>query len=152
MSILFSLLLFSGQLSHSSYGFSSSIKQISAKDPFAKPDQIIFDYFPSDHKEEPATADDLSPPMLNSLFQGIDNREVCGDNKDNNKNGLVDENCSALPSSQQNSLGQLPPPDSLGGLSDLPQNDGQNPEPEICGDGEDNNGDGQVDEGCNTNN
>ena len=147
MATFFAMILCSGQLTVNSYGFSSPVNN-SVKDPFAKPDQIIFDFFPSDTEKKPATADGLSSPMLNSLFQGLDNREVCGDNKDNNKNGLVDENCSALPSSQQNSLGQLPPPNSIDGLSDLPQNDGQNPEPEICGDNEDNDGNGQVDEDC----
>ena len=142
------MILCSGQLTINSYGLSSSVNH-SVKDPSAKPDQIIFDFFPSDAEKEPATTDDLSSPMLNSLFQGVDNREVCGDTKDNDKDGLVNENCSALPSSPQKSLGQLPPPNSMDGLSDLPQNNGQNAEPEICGDGEDNNGNGEVDENCN---
>jgi hypothetical protein len=147
MATFFAMILCSGQLSINSYGFSSSVNN-SVKDPFAKPDQIIFDFFPSDTEKESATTDSLSSPMLNSLFQGVDSREVCGDNKDNNKNGLVDENCIALPSDQQNSLGQLPPSNSIDGLSDLPQNDNQNPEPEICGDGQDNDGNGDVDENC----
>ena len=151
MATFFAMILFSGQLSIHSYGFSSSANN-SVKDPFAKPDQIIFDFFPSDNEKGPATTDDLSSPMLSSLFQGIDNREVCGDNKDNNKNGLVDENCSALPSSQPDSIGQLPPQNSLGELPDLPQNEGQNPEQEICGDNEDNDGNGEVDENCDIDN
>ncbi len=151
MAILFAMILCSGQLSINSYGLSSPVNN-SVKNPFAKPDQISFDFFPSDTEKKPATTDDLSSPMLNSLFQGLDNREVCGDKKDNNKNGLVDENCSALPSSQPDSLGQLPPQNSIGEQPDLPQNGDQNPpaEPEICGDGEDNDGNGQVDENCNS--
>ena len=149
MAILFAMILCSGQLSINSYALSSPVNN-SVKNPFAKPDQISFDFFPSDSEKKPATTDDLSSPMLNSLFQGLDNREVCGDKKDNDKNGLVDENCSALPSSQPDSLGQLPPQNSIGEQPDLPQNGDQNPpaEPEICGDGEDNDKNGLVDENC----
>jgi hypothetical protein len=149
MAILFAMILCSGQLSINSYGLSSSANN-SVKDPSAKPDQIFFDFFSSDTEKKPATTDDLSSPMLNSLFQGLDNPEVCGDKKDNNKNGLVDENCSALPSDEPDSIGQLPPQNNLGDQPKLPQNGDQNPESEICGDGEDNDGNGQVDENCNS--
>lgn len=49
--------------------------------------------------------------------------EVCGDNIDNDSDGLIDEGCTA------------------GG-------GGTPPSPEVCGDGVDNDHDGQIDEGC----
>ena len=132
-----------------SYGFASSTEQNS--DPFTKPDQIIFDFSPPEKVNGPSTSNAFSSPMLNSLFQGIDNREVCGDHKDNNKNGIVDENCSALPSDEQNSITEPINQDDLiqsPPVSNPPPQDELNPEQEICGDGQDNDGNGVIDENC----
>jgi hypothetical protein len=91
--------------------------------------------------------------------------EICFDNKDNNGNGEVDETCSSesimevmrdmmtctLGLNQNCGLTNTTGP--VGGESiqsasnSLPQPE---PEPEICNDKEDNNGDGQVDENCNS--
>ena len=144
------LLLSSAILLNPSHGFASSTEQNS--DPFAKPDQIIFDFSPPEKVNGPSTSNAFSSPMLNNLFQGVDNREVCGDHRDNNKNGLVDENCSALPSDEQNSIIEHTNPDNLiqPPISNPPPQDdnGPNPESEICGDGQDNDGNGIIDENC----
>lgn len=66
----------------------------------------------------------------------IPEQEICGDLKDNDGNGLVDENCG---------------PVSSGG-SGVTQNNPSSamPEQEICGDKQDNDGNGLVDENCGT--
>ena len=145
------LLLSSAILLNPSYGFASSTEQSS--DAFVKPDQIIFDFSPPEKVNGPSTSNAFSSPMLNSLFQGVDNREVCGDHKDNNKNGLVDENCSALPSDEQNSIIEHTQPDNLiqsppSSSPPLQDDNELNPEQEICGDGQDNDGNGSIDENC----
>ena len=133
---------------HPLYGYLSTSEQNpKINDPFARPDQIIFDFLPNEKASGPSTSNQFSSPMLNSLFQGIDNREVCGDHKDNNKNGLVDENCSSLPSDQLNIVNHdslVQPPLNL----PTNDNDASNPETEICGDGQDNDGNGIIDENC----
>lgn len=73
---------------------SASASEAPFKDPFtSKPDQIIFDFFPSPKSDQPLTINDFTSPMLNSLTQGIDNREICGDGEDNDGDGRIDENC-----------------------------------------------------------
>ena len=138
---LLTLVILSAGFSHYSHGLSEFGN--SANDPFsAKPDQIIFDYFPSPQEIKSHTDNQVSGPMLNSLFQGIDNREVCGDGKDNNQNGFVDENCGGYQKEPPLMITPTLPPPS--GPSS------ENPKVEICGDNEDNDGNGQVDEGCDT--
>jgi hypothetical protein len=67
--------------------------------------------------------------------------EVCGDGKDNDGDGQIDEGCA-------------PPPVEVCGDGKDNDGDGQidegcaPPPVEVCGDGKDNDGDGQIDEGC----
>ena len=146
------LLLSSVNLLNPSHGFASSTGQ--GPDPFAKPDQIIFDFSPPEKVNGPPTSNAFASPMLNSLFQGVDNREVCGDHKDNNKNGQIDENCSAVPLDEQNSIIEhmngdyliQTPPSSTPKPQDVDNE--SSPEQEICADGQDNNGNGVIDENC----
>lgn len=66
--------------------------------------------------------------------------EICGDGIDNNGDGKVDENCDP------------PDPEEICGNGIDDDKDGSIDEDcpaEICGDGVDNNGNGQVDENCN---
>jgi len=87
--------------------------------------------------------------------------EVCFDDKDNNGNGEVDETCSS--ESIMKLLEDMIPctpgldencglPTTLGSVSGDTAQTGSNslpePEPEICNDDEDNNGNGKVDENC----
>ena len=87
--------------------------------------------------------------------------EICFDNKDNNGNGKVDETCSS--ESIMEVLKDMIPctpgldkncglPNTTGSVSgDTVQTGSKNspePEPEICNDKEDNNGNGKVDENC----
>jgi hypothetical protein len=85
--------------------------------------------------------------------------EICSDKEDNNGNGKVDENCSS-----EGTTGRIkdmiPCTPGLEENCGLPNNSasvsgdtvqtGSNslPEPEICSDKEDNNGNGKVDENC----
>ena len=146
------LLLSSVNLLNPSHGFASSTGQ--GPDPFAKPDQIIFDFSPPEKVNGPPTSNAFASPMLNSLFQGVDNREVCGDHKDNNKNGQIDENCSAVPLDEQNSIIEhmngdyliQTPPSSTPKPQDVDNE--SSPEQEICADGQDNDGNGVIDENC----
>jgi hypothetical protein len=79
--------------------------------------------------------------------------EICGDHKDNNQNGLVDENCFCTRGQAQDCDTGLPGICSkgkqtckLGQWSTCVQQSQSSTE--VCGDGLDNNCDGQVDEGC----
>jgi hypothetical protein len=87
--------------------------------------------------------------------------EVCFDDKDNNGNGEVDETCSSesimklledmIPCTPgldencglSNTSGSVSGDTAQTGSNSLPE-----PEPEICNDNEDNNGNGKVDENC----
>jgi hypothetical protein len=87
--------------------------------------------------------------------------EICNDNEDNNGNGKVDENCSSegttgpikdmipcTPGLDEN-CGLPNTSGSVSGDSVQTGNNGlPEPEPEICNDNEDNNGNGKVDENC----
>jgi hypothetical protein len=87
--------------------------------------------------------------------------EICNDDEDNNGNGKVDENCSSEGTTEAikdmipctpgldencglpNSAGSVSGDTVQTGSKSLPE-----PEPEICNDDEDNNGNGKVDENC----
>jgi hypothetical protein len=65
--------------------------------------------------------------------------EICGDSLDNDKNGLVDENCGSK------SIAKV----SEGVVNrEVTSNNNPMPEQEICNDGKDNDGNGLVDENC----
>jgi len=87
--------------------------------------------------------------------------EVCGDSLDNDKNGLVDENCATQSVSRdieglvnrQVTSNNLPKQESCDNNDCQPVNNRQfnnspTPEQEICGDLQDNDGNGLVDENC----
>jgi len=88
--------------------------------------------------------------------------EVCGDGLDNDKNGLVDENCTTESVSKdiesvvnrQVMSNNLPEQEICDNNNCQPVNNQQSnnsppaPEQEICGDMQDNDGNGLVDEGC----
>jgi hypothetical protein len=85
-----------------------------------------------------------------SLPSSVEN-EVCNDGTDNDRNGLVDENCG----SGSESITKLVEGISRGETSinnPLPKAensvDEQLPEQELCNDNQDNNGNGLVDEAC----
>jgi hypothetical protein len=77
----------------------------------------------------------------------IPEQEICGDLKDNDGNGLVDENCGFVSNDNQQSNSNSPTP-----VSNTNSNT-QNtiPEQEVCGDLKDNDDNGLVDENCNNN-
>ena len=117
LSILFSFNLSIPLFVQNSHGLlSSSISQTTSKNnPFeSKPDQIIFDYFPSFAKLESHTSiDEMTNQMTSSLTQRITKSEICGDGQDNDGNALVDENCNVgLPSAPPQDDGQMNVPDN----------------------------------------
>jgi hypothetical protein len=67
----------------------------------------------------------------NNVNSTVPEQEICGDLKDNDGNGLVDEGCGSTETGNDNS-----------------NNNSVLPEQEICGDGQDNDGNGLVDENC----
>jgi hypothetical protein len=78
---------------------------------------------------------------------GVAEPEVCGDHKDNNYDGCSNEGCSlgkppctCLADCEQRNCGNPPPEATCKPLK--PQ------EPEVCGDGIDNNCNGDIDENC----
>jgi hypothetical protein len=99
----------------------------------------------------------------NSLPPPEPEPEICNDREDNNGNGKVDENCKSTgttsPSDDMmpctpgvdencglpNTTGPIGSDSVQSGGNSLPQPE---PEPEICNDKEDNNGNGKVDENC----
>jgi Putative metal-binding motif len=142
LAVLFSFNLSIPQLVQSSEAYPSVyVSETAAKNnPFYKterPDQIIYDYFPSSEKKQSDSSNnDLINQLINSLIEEkVAIPEICGDGQDNDGNGQVDESCN---------------------VSNIPQDDNQSPqvepEQEICGDGQDNDGNGQVDESCNVSN
>jgi hypothetical protein len=180
LAVLFSFNLSIPQLIQSSEAFSSVyVSEIAAKNnPFYKterPDQIIYDYFPSsDKKISDSNNNELINQLINSLIQEkVARPEICGDGQDNDGNGQVDESCNVSNIPQDdNQSPQVEPEQEICGdgqdndgngqvdescnVSNIPQDDNQSPqvepEQEICGDGQDNDGNGQVDESCNVSN
>ncbi len=142
LTVLFSFNLCVPQLVQRSEAYPSVyVSEIAAKNnPFYKTgevNQLIYDYFPSSEKKaSDLNMNEMVNQLMNSLVQEkVARPEICGDGKDNDGNGQVDEYCN---------------------VSNIPQDDKQSPqvepEQEICGDGQDNDGNGQVDENCNVSN
>jgi hypothetical protein len=86
--------------------------------------------------------------------RGVSTPEIC-DGLDNDFDGVVDNGCACLPGESTFCLTGLPGVCAAGTATCLPNGEGYGfcvpnaePQPEICGDGLDNDCDGRVDNGC----